>query len=260
LEWKRLYQSIKSRFGWAIALIAFLRWGADLYGEGQVVQEWTSHLPRFLQILSEPWVTPIAIVVGLGLVFWGAWGRGSVSFDNRRWLPKAYQAVEIPHAYIVGLSVIVALFAVSIWSHRHFVLTSPPPPVSNNHTPPGPPSLIMVTMDPLEGDALTTAESIGNFLSGRQALAPPLPTAKSFEQDISGYAYYDRQTVETYSKFYGPHVKELRDDFAHERGLKNNNLENFYLSPQSTIGVRHVADALVQLAQQSQAWRVSHAK
>ena len=108
-----------------------------------------------------------------------------------------------------------------------------------------------MTTDDLEGQALTTAEAIRNFLSGRKAQAPPLPQQDTWEKDISSYGQYESQTLDIYAEIYEPRVKELRDKFATQRGVTNQNLENFYQSPRSSVGIRNVADGLVELAKQA---------
>jgi hypothetical protein len=69
------YESIKAHFGWAIAIIGCLRWLADLWGEGEVIKEWASHLPRLLQILASPQAAPVLMLVGLGLYLYSRYGN-----------------------------------------------------------------------------------------------------------------------------------------------------------------------------------------
>jgi hypothetical protein len=96
------------------------------------VKEWASHLPRFLQLLSEPWVTPIVIIVGIGLIFGALLERDSSATFNIRWLPTKYQEARIPHVYFVGIAVIVAVLLVGFRAHGRREIIIPLP--SEQHT------------------------------------------------------------------------------------------------------------------------------
>lgn len=120
VQWRRLRQTLRAKFGWLITFFAAVGWVLDRLGEEQTAKEWATHLPHLLRFIAEPWVTPVVLAVGLGLVVWALIGPGhSVTFDNKRWLPKAYQPIEIHHEYIVGTCVIIAVILVGSWAvHR----------------------------------------------------------------------------------------------------------------------------------------------
>jgi hypothetical protein len=121
VQWRRFHQTLRAKFGWVIAIIGATKWLADWWGRGEVVREWMQHLPHWLHFLSEPWVVPLTIIVGLGMVFWAALDRGGlVGFDNVRWLPEAYRKQRLPHEYIVGFVVIVVVILVGLLLHKQF--------------------------------------------------------------------------------------------------------------------------------------------
>jgi hypothetical protein len=132
MQWSRLHRTIKAKLGWVFAVYGCLRSLADTWGRGQVVKEWASHLPRFLQLLSEPWVTPIVIIVGIGLIFGALLERDSSATFNIRWLPTKYQEARIPHVYFVGIAVIVAVLLVGFRAHGRREIIIPLP--SEQHT------------------------------------------------------------------------------------------------------------------------------
>jgi hypothetical protein len=134
LQWNRLYRTAKAKFGLFFTVIGIIRWLADIWGEGQTVKEWAASFPRIVRLLSEPWIIPIVIVLGIGLIFWGALDRGgSASFDNSRWVPERYKAIRIPHEYIVGACVLFGLLVVGFWLHRQYARKSPVPEQPKEH-------------------------------------------------------------------------------------------------------------------------------
>jgi hypothetical protein len=119
VQWKRFHQTLRAKFGWVVSIIGATKWLADWWGRGEVVREWVQHLPHSLQFLNEPWVVPLTIIVGLGMVFWAGLDRGgSVGFDNIRWLPETYRRKKVPHEYFVGAVVIVAVMITGALLHN----------------------------------------------------------------------------------------------------------------------------------------------
>ena len=120
LKWARLVRTVRAKFGWFVTVVASVKWLADWWGRGKVITEWADRLPHWLQFLNEPWVIPVTIALGLGLVAWAVWDpKGSISFDTR-WLPSKYQRkIEVPHVYIVGGAVILVVIVVGYLSHKY---------------------------------------------------------------------------------------------------------------------------------------------
>jgi len=118
----RRYHTVKATLGSALAVISILIRIIDWWGRGKIVAEWIASLPSWLHFLAEPWVIPLVLIVGLGLVFWAAFDRGgSISFDNAQWLPEHYRKQRIPHEYIIGVIVLVAVIVVAVWLHHRVV-------------------------------------------------------------------------------------------------------------------------------------------
>jgi hypothetical protein len=246
LQWNRLYRTLKAKLGWVIVVYGIFVGLADAWGRGQTIHEWFSHLPEFLQFLSQPWVASVAFILGFGLVAWGVVGRNAATFDNLRFLPKAYQKpFEIPHIYFVGAVMLIAVVLVGLKA------SVPQTKPRINALPPRPPTITMVTSDPLEMEAEQMAETLVGFVDGREAKGATLPTTATQEQAAAYIVYYEGRTVAMYMDVYEPRVAALRDKFAAQRHVTSNTLDNFYQSPQSSQGIRHVAEGLADLAMKS---------
>jgi hypothetical protein len=127
-----------------------------------------------------------------------------------------------------------------------------PTPSAQQSRPPQSPSMLAATADPLEGEALTTAAEISNFLTGREATAPPIPKKETLERDLSLYGVYEQETIRIYKDIYMPRVKQIRAEFAKE-GRINAQLDAIYETPQSSDFIRLVAESLQKLALQKAA-------
>jgi hypothetical protein len=117
---------------------------------------------------------------------------------------------------------------------------------TTTHTP-APPTLEAVATEPLDQEALLVSSDVANFLAGREALAPPLPTKENLESGLSQYGMYEQETLRIYKEIYKPRIKQIRDKLA-KAGRTNKQLDAIYENPQSSDGIRLVAKTLLEFA------------
>lgn len=116
--------------------------------------------------------------------------------------------------------------------------------------PPAAPTQEAVATEPLNQEALLISSDIDNFLAGREATAPPLPTKENLESGLSQYGMYEQETLRIYKEIYRPRIKQIRDKLA-KAGRTSEQLDAIYENPQSSDGIRLVAKTLLEFAKPS---------
>jgi hypothetical protein len=119
MRWTRLYKTIKAKLGWFFTACGIIRWILDLWGRGEVIRDIAAYFPSAARLLQEVWVTPTIIIVGVGLIVWSALERGAtIGLDGARWLPEHYRRRRVPHEYVVGSGIVLALAIFGLTMHH----------------------------------------------------------------------------------------------------------------------------------------------
>ena len=97
---------------------------------------------------------------------------------------------------------------------------------------------------------LTAAElsaSILAFVAERGRHAPPPPRPATWERDVAALERYETETVDAYQRQFGKPTRAAHDVFG-QIGLRDKDLDVFYLRPANAFQMRVVAVKLASLA------------
>lgn len=99
----------------------------------------------------------------------------------------------------------------------------------------------------LETMGVELSGEIGNFLRDRAAGAPPRPRPASWDRDEAEVFRYEQETSVMFEQRFGLQVRRTRDMFS-LRGLRDRDLDNFYVRPSNAFQIDVIARRLAVLA------------